>query len=453
MTETQQLTEFCLRLGAGQAQAEAMAAQLLKRADQLASERGISRVDAMAHLLSLVAKGRNGETAPGFDGYSPLTPMKDKIIAQFKTVYGQEPDVVARAPGRVEFIGNHTDYNGGTVLGAAIDRGIWVAARAVREQEATFYSAYAKQQVKVDLTHPKKQDGSLNWVNYPMGVWTHMPAFGLRQPRGFQFLDMSDLPSGAGLSSSAAIELASALAFTALTGEKPDRATLVKLAKKAENEYVGVPCGILDQGVSGFGKRDHLVFIDCRGPEFSTVPMPSDAHFWIFNTHTKHALVDGLYAARHRECMDAAKALGVSLLVETDLAKLEASKTKLDATAYRRAKHVLEEIERVAKVKAALANGDLVSTGRMLTASHRSSQTQFENSTPELDFLVDTLTSERAVFGARLTGGGFGGAVMAMTDGTFNQTDADRVAAKYAEKFGGKADTLHLKTGQGAEYV
>ena len=149
--------------------------------------------------------------------------MKDKIIAQFKEVFGAAPDIVARAPGRIEFIGNHTDYNGGTVLGAAIDRGIWVAVRAVPGNEASFYSGYAKKTVKIDLTRAEKQAGELNWVNYPLGVWTHLPAFGLKQPSGFQFLDVSDLPSGAGMSSSAAIELASALAFTGLTGEKPSR--------------------------------------------------------------------------------------------------------------------------------------------------------------------------------------------------------------------------------------
>lgn len=379
--------------------------------------------------------------------------MKDKIISQFKAVYGVAPDIIARAPGRIEYIGNHTDYNGGTVLGAAIDRGIWVAVRAVPGNEASFYSAQAKKTVNVDLSRATKQAGELNWVNYPLGVWTFLPDFGLKRPGGFQFLDISDLPSGAGMSSSAAIELASALAFTGLTGEKPSRETLVKVAKKAENEFVGVPCGILDQGVSGFGLKDHLVFIDCRGPVFETVALPSDAHFWVFNTHTKHALVDGLYAARHRECMNAAKVLGVSLLVEATLPKLEAAKGKLDATAFKRAKHVLEEIDRVAQVRAALAKGDLATAGRLLTASHRSSQTQFENSTAELDFLVDTLETAPNVFGARLTGGGFGGAVMAMTNGSFAQADADRVAALYKTKFGTAPNTLHLKTGPGAEYV
>lgn len=379
--------------------------------------------------------------------------MKEKIIADFREVYGASPDVVTRAPGRIEFIGNHTDYNGGTVLGAAIDRGIWVAARRVPGRQATFFSGYSKRKLTLDLGNSSKQAGEYSWVNYPLGVWTHLPALGLRQPEGFEFLDLSDLPSGAGMSSSAAIELASALAFTGLAGENPMREVLVKLAKKAENDFVGVPCGILDQGVSCFGEKNRLVFIDCRGPVFETVPLPADAHFWVFNTHTKHALIDGLYAARHNECMEAAKALGVGLLADVSLARLEADKSRLTETAYKRARHVVEEIDRVAKVREALGKGDLAAVGQLLFASHESSRVQFENSTPELDFLVGSLAKAKHVYGARLTGGGFGGAVMAMTDGSFSHAAANRLAAAYRNKFGATPAVLHLKTGPGAGRV
>ena len=380
--------------------------------------------------------------------------MKTPLLQKFRTAFGGEPTVIARAPGRIEFIGNHTDYNGGTVLGAAIDRGILVAARATSEAKATFVSGHSATKVEVALDGAlSKQTGDRAWVNYQLGVWAKMPDFGLKRPAGFLFADVSDLPPGAGLSSSAAIELATGLALSALAGERPNRVTLVKLGKKAENEFVGVPCGILDQSVSGFGQRDHLVFIDCRGPEFATVPLPADAHFWIFNTHTKHSLVDGLYSARHRECMDAAKALGVKLLVEATPALLEAKKAALPEVNYKRAKHVIEEIGRVAAVQAALAKGDLAAVGKQLTASHRSSQNLFENSTRELDFLVDHLETAKHVYGARLTGGGFGGAVMAMTSGAFAQVDAEQVVAAYAGRFGAKPDILHLKTGPGAELV
>ncbi len=380
--------------------------------------------------------------------------MKDLLLQKFRAAFGGEPTVIARAPGRIEFIGNHTDYNGGTVLGAAIDRGIWVAARAVEGGRAQFVSGHSPAVVEVALDGTlSKQTGDRAWVNYQLGVWAKLPDFALRRPAGFQFADLSDLPSGAGLSSSAAIELATGLALTALAGEHPERVTLVKLGRKAENEFVGVPCGILDQGVSGFGQRDHLVFIDCRGPSFATVPLPADAHFWVFNTHTKHALVDGLYAARHRECMEAAQALGVPLLADATPALLEAKRAVLPELNYKRARHVIEEIGRVAAVRAALAQGELAAVGRLLTASHRSSQTLFENSTAELDFLVDQLAAAPHVHGARLTGGGFGGAVMALTSGVFGAAQAEAVVAAYAARFGAQPAVLHLKTGSGAELV
>ena len=290
-------------------------------------------------------------------------------------------------------------------------------------------------------------------MNYPLGVLAALPEFGVAAPAGFDFLAMSNLPSGAGLSSSAAIELASALAFLEMAGARPARETVVKIGRHAENHFVGVPCGILDQGVSGFGQKNKLVWIDCRGPVFATVPLPAAAHFWIFNTHTKHALVDGLYAARHRECMTAARALGVGLLVETNGAALAAAETNLAPESARRARHVVEEIARVAAARTALEGGDLVAVGRLLTASHRSSQWLFENSTAELDFLVDALVAAPSVFGARLTGGGFGGAVMALTGAAFGEAEAHAVAAVYRKKFGVTPEILHAQTGDGAALI
>lgn len=377
--------------------------------------------------------------------------MKQIIADLFKKIHGREPSVVTRAPGRIEFIGNHTDYNGGTVLGASVDRGVTVAVAPRTDGKRNFYSLYTGKTVTLDAAVSVKQDGEASWVNYPLGVIAALPAFGLQAPGGFDYVAMSDLPTGAGLSSSAAIELASGLAFLALTGQEADRETLVKIGKHAENNFVGVPCGILDQGVSGFGKANHLVFIDCRGPRFDTVPMPADAHFWIFNTHTKHALVDGLYSARHRECMEAAKALGVSLLVEAKPAQVEAAQGKLSADAFKRAKHVVDEIARVDLTVKSLENGDLTTVGGLLTASHRSSQHFFGNSTEELDFLVDTLTTTKHVYGARLTGGGFGGAVMALTSGAFGEAEAQAVAAAYEKKYKAKPDVLHMMTGEGAQ--
>ena len=379
--------------------------------------------------------------------------MKPALAEKFRAVYGRLPEIFAYAPGRLEFIGNHTDYNGGTVLGAALDRGVWVALAGRPDGRRRFASDQRGAPVELSAGEMSRRGGAESWVNYPLGVLAALPVFGFPAPAGFDYLAMSNLPSGAGLSSSAAIELASALAFLQAVGHSPSRETVVKIGKHAENHFVGVPCGILDQGVSGFGKKNELVFIDCRGPRFETVPLPASAHFWIFNTHTKHALVDGLYAERNRECLEAARVLGVPLLVDATSQQLEEAGSRLSPAAYKRARHIVDEIDRVDSAVKALRRGDLATTGRLLTASHRSSQSLFENSTPELDFLVDTLESGLNVYGARLTGGGFGGAVMAMTSPAFGEAQAAAVASAYQKHFGQRPDILHTKTGPGAEVL
>ncbi|MSU25242.1 MAG: galactokinase [Opitutus sp.] len=379
--------------------------------------------------------------------------MKSRLVEKFRVNFGRAPEFIARAPGRIEFIGNHTDYNGGPVLGAAIDRQVWVALARRAGGERRFGSDQRGELVTRPADRVEKLSGAQSWVNYPLGVLGALPAFGLRAPAGFDYFALSDLPPGAGLSSSAAIELASALVFLAAAGENPPRETLVKIGRQAENDFVGVPCGILDQGVSGFGKKDHLVFIDCRGPHFATVPLPGDARFWIFNTHTKHALVDGLYAERHRECLEAAQGLGVGLLAEVSPAAVLAAEKKLSPPVFRRARHIVEEIARVDTTVKALRAGDLAAVGQLLNASHRSSQTLFENSTPELDFLAETLAATPHVYGARLTGGGFGGAVMALTAESFGAFQARAVAAAYAKTFGAAPDILQAQTGDGATLV
>jgi galactokinase len=454
VTELEQLTELCQRLGAGPAQSAVMAAQLQKRATQLAAERDIPREQAMKYLLEQVVKGRHGEASLESTPDRPPPSMREKLTALFSATYGRTPEIITRAPGRIEFIGNHTDYNGGTVLGAAIDRGVWVALALRPDGQRHFLSDY-RPGIVLELAAGElgKLSGADRWVNYPLGVLAALPAFGLRVPAGFDYAAVSDLPTGAGLSSSAAIELASGLAFLEATGQPVARETLVNVGRHAENNFVGVPSGILDQGVSGFGEKDHLVFIDCRGPRFSTVPLPAGAHFWIFNTHTRHALVDGLYAARHRECLEAAQALGVGLLADVPVTALAAAEGKLPPAVFRRAKHIVEEIARVNATVVALRAGDLRAVGGLLTASHRSSQQLFENSTPELDFLVDTLTATPHVYGARLTGGGFGGAVMALTSPKFSAAQAAEVASTYARRFGAALEPLHCLAAAGAEVI
>jgi galactokinase len=376
--------------------------------------------------------------------------MTGRLTERFRAVFGREPEIIARAPGRIEVIGNHTDYNGGPVLGAAIDRSVWVAVARRPDRVRRFASEGRPGVVELSVDAWERVAGASAWVNYPLGLLFALRTSGHAVPAGFDYLAASDVPAGAGLSSSAAIELSSGLAFLELVGESVPREALVALGKLAENNFVGVPCGILDQGVSGFGRVNHLVYIDCRVPRFDTVPLPEGANFWIFNTHTKHALIDGLYAERHEECMVAARVVGVPLLVDATPAMLAAAETRLSRTAYKRARHVVDEIARVGQAVAALRASDLGALGRLLLASHRSSRTWFENSTPELDFLVDQLEVEKGVYGARLTGGGFGGAVMALTSDAFGREGVDRVAGAYLARFGSRPEVIHARTGDGA---
>lgn len=453
MTELEQLTKLCTNLGAEPAAAATMAAQLQKRATQLAAERNITREAAMHYLLEVLVKGRQGESPENIAMNRPAPSLREKLITRFHAVFGRGPTVITRAPGRIEFIGNHTDYNGGSVLGAAIDRGTWVALAPRDDRQWNFASAQMEGVGRVPAGDFTRRAEAESWVNYPLGVLQACAGFGLRVPPGFDFFVVSDLPLGAGLASSAALLLASALAFARAAGEDPPRGTLVRLARHAENHFVGVPCGILDQAVSGFGRKDHLVRIDCRGPVFDCVPLPPGVHFWIFNPPATHALVDGLYAERHRECLAAAQALGVGCLADATPEMLLRLEGRVPAAVARRARHVVEEIGRVNATVAALQAGDLATVGRLLTASHRSSQTLFENSTPELDFLVATLVAAPHVRGARLTGGGFGGAVMAMTAVEFGLAAADRVAAAAGARFGVRPQVLHLETADGAEVL
>jgi galactokinase len=377
----------------------------------------------------------------------------ETLTDRFRATYKREPEFIARAPGRIEVVGNHTDYNGGPVLGAAIDRDTWVAL-ALRPDRIRRYASDGRPGiVELGAEIMERRTGAQSWVNYPLGVLVALQASGIPIPEGFDYLAASSVPTGAGLSSSAAIELSSCLVFLEAVGRTVTREELVSLGRKAENEFVGVPCGILDQGVSCFGRRDHLVYIDCRGPRYDTVPVPPGSNFWIFNTHTKHALIDGLYAARHQECMEAARVIGVPLLADATLPMLEAAETRLSRTAYKRARHVIDEIARVGQAVAALRTGDLAALGKVLFASHRSSRTWFENSSVELDFLVDGLEVEKGVYGARLTGGGFGGAAMALTSDAFGREGVDRISESYLARFGSRPEIVHARAFDGASVV
>lgn len=372
----------------------------------------------------------------------------------FETSFGYAPKVTARAPGRIEFIGNHTDYNGGLVMGVAVDKGITVTASAREDSAICMATSHADcPTFKADINDIKPLEGQACWCNYILGVIKAMKEHGMQTPFGFDIFVDSDLPSGAGLSSSAALELSVAWAASSMYNYPLGKAELARIGRKAENEFVGMPCGILDQGVSSFGEKDSLVRIDCASEEFSTLAMPAGLRFWVFNTMEKHNLVESLYATRHKECMDAFDMLKKAGSKAVNLASVspeEVRKAGMPANLEMRALHVCEEHRRVIAMGEALENGDVSQMGRLVSASHESSRNLFENSTERLDALVDILSRTTGVVGARLTGGGFGGAAMALTLESFGEEDAAKVCEEFEKLYGTTPAVFHAAAGEGA---
>jgi len=381
--------------------------------------------------------------------------LYEHVVAGFRDIAGRPPECVSAAPGRLEFIGNHTDYNGGNVMGLAVDRAVAAAAALRSDGRIILHSPDHGDAVDIDAAALHKLSGASSWANYPLGVIQVLGEEGISLSGGLDMVFASDLPAGAGMSSSAAIELATALAVASLAGRELAPARLAGLCRRAENDFVGMPCGILDQGVSAFGQKDALVHIRTCDEAFSTVPIPSNVHFWVFNTNKKHALTDSQYANRFNECAQALERLKQHLPEITFLtsATLQHAEQFLEGDIRKRASHVIAEHARVAEADAALRKGDLARVGQLLFDSHESSRVLFENSTPELDFLVQCLASQKNVYGARLTGGGWGGAVMAMTSEHFGQAHGTDVAGQYEERFGLRADTFHVKVGHGARLL
>lgn len=372
--------------------------------------------------------------------------------ALFRTVFGHEAAVVSRAPGRVEVIGNHTDYNGGLVLGAAIDRHLWVTLSPRTDRRIRLFSE-RHHLVEATLDALAPRSGPDAWANYPLGVAAVLGGRDL--PAGFDLCVTATLPSGAGLSSSAAFELATALALNRAFSLGFDRRTLVLRCREAEHTFAGVPCGILDQGVVAYGRPSHLVLVDARRQAFIPVPFPEGAALWIFNTHRHHELTGSRYADRARECREALALLreadpDLTFLTDLTPEALDARAHRLPAPLLRRARHVVGEHHRVRRCIDAFRTGNLKTAGTLLTASHDSSRRLFENSTPELDHLVSLLTGVPSVHGARLTGGGFGGAVMALTDASFGEEDASRIRHAYQARFGHLPAVLRTSPAGGA---
>jgi galactokinase len=344
----------------------------------------------------------NGETTRA-EGAAVQTPAH---TSRFESIFGRAPALVSRAPGRVNLIGEHTDYNGGFVLPAAIDRGVTVLAapRVDRKLLACSEQFEARDEWPVDAP---RRTGRKEWRDYVRGVAWALLDSGL-DLRGADLLIDGDVPPGAGLSSSAALELAVAGALCSVAGIEVEPARLAMLCRKAENDFVGVPCGIMDQLASALGRPGCALLIDCRSLEMEPVRLPLEERgvaLVVIDSNVPRRLADTPYGERLRECADAAQALGLSSLRE---ATLESAAGLPDPLA-RRVRHVVSENQRVLDAVEALRSGDLARLGELMCGSHRSLRDDFEVSCPELDLLVRLASGCAGVLGARLTGAGFGG--------------------------------------------
>jgi galactokinase len=358
---------------------------------------------------------------------------------QFTTSYGRPPRWMAAAPGRVNVIGEHTDYNDGFVLPMAIDRYTVIAAAPATDgsKKIQLRSTMGNGAVSVDLSQPVKPAAKGTWSNYPVGVIAGFLARSVN-PGGFYALIHSTVPLGGGLSSSAALEVATATLLETITGHKLDPVEKALLCQKAEHDYAGMPCGIMDQFISVMAKENHLLLLDCRSRHPELVPMTDSAmELLIINTNVKHELTGGEYAKRRAQCEQAAKTLGVASLRDADGDMLERARGKMDPVAFRRARHVIGEIERTIHAAEGVRASNWPTVGQLMYASHSALRDDYEVSCPELDAVVEiaqAIGPKGGVSGCRMTGGGFGGCAVALVRTDVVTAISDRIASEYERR-------------------
>jgi galactokinase len=359
------------------------------------------------------------------------------VIEAFEIRYQSTPDV-ARAPGRVNLIGEHTDYNSGLVLPMAIDLACYAASAPNRDGLLRIYSENLRQACQWPIDQLGQLRASGDWTDYIVGV-----ARQLELRRGRDLLVYGTVPLGSGLSSSAALEVSTALAL-GWSGDLPSP-ELAKLCRRAENDFIGLPSGIMDQYVSVFGFENAAVLIDCRSLASEPVELPAGAAIVAVNSMVKHELAQSAYRQRVAECAEAGREIG-SLRDATP----DSLESIHNPEVRRRARHVVTENQRVIDFVAASRQGDLTGMGRLLVASHRSLQHDYEVSCEELDFLVDTAIAIPGTFGARMIGGGFGGCTVNLIDPTAAEHFTAALGEAYRSKFGIEPAFYPVRPAQGA---
>lgn len=366
--------------------------------------------------------------------------MSSSLKSLFSKKFGGEPDCIVRAPGRVNLIGEHTDYNDGFVFPIAIDRDIRIAARRRRDGEVHLHSVH----FQADTVFPVdvlRKDPQHPWADYPKGVMAELAKAG-HSLLGWEGVVFGDVPLGAGLSSSAAFEVASAYTLCLLNEISLDPAQEALLCQRAENRFVGVQCGIMDQFISALGKKDHALLIDCRDLSYRYVPLDGErGSVVVCNSGVQRGLVDSEYNTRRRQCEEGVQLLsqaipGIKALRDVSVKAFEAHEKLLPEIVRKRCRHVVAENQRVLDAVHALENGDMEKMGRLMDASHASLRDDFEVSRDELDILADLAHAFEGVLGARLTGAGFGGCTVNLVQCDAVEAFVRQITEAYRQKTG-----------------
>lgn len=360
-----------------------------------------------------------------------------ELKIQFNGLFGKTPRLY-RAPGRVNLIGEHTDYNDGFVMPAAIDLYCRVAIAARDDRHIVVRSANLNETVEFSLDD--NAHATQHWSDYVRAVAWVLERAGLRL-RGADLVISSNIPLGAGLSSSAAIEVSTAYALLDASGTQIDPTELARLCQRAENEFVGARCGIMDQFIACYGQAGQALILDCRSLDYRLLPIKGDVRLLIANTMVDHHIASGEYNLRRTECEESVRRLaqvipGLKSLRDLSLAQLECHRDRLTDVLYRRCRHVVTENQRVSAAAAALARYDLEAFGRLMAESHRSLRGDYDVSSSELDLMVEIAVGQEGVYGARMTGGGFGGCTINLVREDATPRLARTIADTYAQKTG-----------------
>jgi galactokinase len=386
----------------------------------------------------------------------PASP-REAVLREFEHEYGRSASALVRAPGRVNLIGEHTDYNDGYVLPIALDRAAWIALQPRTDGQVRLYARDLGQRGTFDVETATRRDARGDpraehggWLEYPRGVAWALQESGGYALRGFDGVLGSDVPRGAGLSSSAAVELAAACAFQVASGFAWDPLDVARRMQRAENLWVGVASGIMDQLIGAGAIAGPALLIDCRDLSTRPVPLPDRCAIVVLDTGTRRGLVGSAYNERRAQCEAAARALGVATLRDADEEALEARLDRLEPVVHRRARHVIGENRRVLAAVAALEVDDAAAFGRLMDASHASLRDDFEVSSEALDVMVDAARTAPGCLGARMTGAGFGGCAVALVERADLDAFRSATAEAYTSRAGRAGELLVASAAAGA---